>query len=143
MAEGQIRLKNIVNVIANAITAENILTFKEDHIMNINPQFVPNTYQGVDVLQRAKWRELTIVMDSENDVFNVNFFVAAINVAVATTIVATFDVADGAGTIETWTYITDKSWVTRKDFGRVEDGARRNTTEYKILLYGTKVIAWP
>jgi len=29
----------------------------------------------------------------------------------------------------------------RKDFGRIEDGARRNTTEIKILMYGTKVIA--
>ena len=43
--------------------------------------------------------------------------------------------------IGTWTYSTTKSWVTRKDFGRIEDGARRNTTEYKLLLYGTKIIA--
>jgi len=141
MAEGGIRLKNIASVAANAITAENIVSFKEDHIMNIIPQFVPNTFQGVDVLQRAKWRELTIVFDSENNLFDVNFFVTAINVAVATTIVATFDVADGAGTTETWTYIAAKSWVMRKDFGRIEDGARRNTTEIKILMYGTKVIA--
>jgi hypothetical protein len=141
MAEGGIRLKNIASVAANAITAENIISFKEEHIMNITPQFVPNTFQGVDVLQRAKWRELTIVMDSENNVFDVNFSVVAANTVIGTAIVATFDVADGAGTQETWTYVTSKSWVTRKDFGRIEDGARRNTTEYKILMYGTKVIA--
>jgi len=141
MAEGGIRLKNIASVAANAVTAENILSFKEEHVMNMAPQFVPNTFQGVDMLQRSKWRELTIVMDSENDVFDLNFFAAAANVAVATTIVATFDVADGLGTTETWTYEISKSWVTRKEFGRIEDGARRNTTEYHVLMYGTKLIA--
>ncbi len=142
MAEGRVRLKNIVSVVANAITAENIISFKEEHVMNITPQFVPNTFQGVDVLQRSKWRELTIVMDTENTIFHAKFSVVAANTVMGT-IVVTFDVADGLGTTETWTYVADKSWVTRKDFGRVEDGARRNTTEIKILLYGTKVIDWP
>lgn len=141
MAEGQIRLKNIVSLTFGAKTAENIVSFKEEHVMNITPQFVPNTFQGVDVLQRAKWRELTIVIDSEHNVFDAYFTVVAANAIIATAVVATFDVADGAGTTETWTYITSKSWVTRKDFGRIEDGARRNTTEYKLLMYGTKIIA--
>ena len=143
MPEGPVRLKNIVSVVFGGNTAENILTFKEEHVMNITPQFIPNTFQGVDVLQRSKWRELTIVLDTENTMFHAFFSVEAANTLINTPIVVTFDVADGAGTTETWTYITDKSWITRKDFGRVEDEARRNTTEYKILMYGTKVIDWP
>lgn len=141
MAEGAVRLKNIVSILANAITMENILSFKEEHIMNMVPQFVPNVFQGVDMLQREKFRRLTIVVDSENDIFDLNYFVAAINVVIGTAIVATFDVADGLGTTETWTYITDKSWVEKKEFGRIEDGVRRNTFEYVILLYGTRVVA--
>lgn len=136
----RVRLKNIASVTANTITAENILSFKEEHVMNIAPQFVPNVYQGVDVLQRAKWREVTITLDSENNVFDTNWKVAAINTIIATTIVAVFDIADGAGSTETWTYQISKGWVSRKEFGRIEDGARRNTTEYTLLLYGTKLI---
>jgi len=80
-------------------------------------------------------------MDSENNIFDTNFAVAAINTIIATTIVVTFDVAEATGGTETWTYQISKGWISRKDFGRIEDGARRNTTEYKIIAYGTKIIA--
>ena len=140
MAEGRVRLKNIASVEADSKKSENILSFKEDHMMNIIPQFVPNVPQGVDVLQRAKWREITITLDSESDVFDKYWFVAAVNVLIDTTVVAIFDVADGAGSTETWTYEINEGWVMRKEFGRIEDGARRNTTEYVLLLYGTKLI---
>jgi len=144
MAEGPIRLKNIVSVVAGGITAENILSFREDHIMNITPQFVPNTFQGVDVLQRSKWRELTIVVDTVNTIFFAYFTVIAENAEIATDIVVVFDLADGTGNTETWTYdythADNTAWISRKDFGRIEDGARRNTTEYKIITYGVKTI---
>lgn len=142
MAEGRVRLKNIVSITFGGKTAENIISFKEEHIMNITPQFVPNTFQGVDVLQRAKWRELITIIDSEHNVFDAYFTVVAENAEIATDIVVVFDVADGAGSTETWTYthVDNTAWVSRKDFGRIEDGARRNTTEYKIITYGVKTI---
>ncbi len=140
MVEGRVRLKNIASVTANAVTAENILSFREEHVMKMTPQFVPNVFKGVDVLQREKFRRLIITIDSENDLFDVNFFVAAINVVVGTTVVAVFDVADGAGSTETWTYEISESWVERKEFGRIEDGVRRNTFEYTVLTFGTKLI---
>ena len=144
MAAGPVRVKNIVSVLANAITAENILSFREEHVMNMTPQFIPNLFQGADVLQREKFRRLVITIDSENDLFDVNYKVAAINTFIATAIVVTFDLAAPLPSdVETWTYITDKSWVEKKEFGRIEDGVRRNTFEYTILLFGTKLIAWP
>ena len=37
MVAGPIKIKNIKTVTANTITATNILSFKEDHVMNIVP----------------------------------------------------------------------------------------------------------
>lgn len=140
MAPGAIKLKNIASVTANTIMATNILSFREEFMMNIVPQFVPNTYQGLGVLERAKWREITFTLDSDSDVFSASYSVEAANTALGTAFTVTFNVADAAGTVETWTYQTAKSYVMRKEAGRIEDGAPRNTTEYTILMYGTKTI---
>ena len=141
MAAGAIKLKSIASVAANAITATNILGFREEFVMNITPQFMPNTYQGLGVLEKSKWRRLIITIDSDSDLFDLDYFVAAANIPVATTIVVTYVVADATGSGETWTYEAAKSWIQRKEYGRIEDGVRRNTFEYQILMYGTKVIA--
>ena len=141
MAEGPIKLKSIASIAANALTATNVLSFREEFMMNIIPQFIPNTYQGLGVLEKAKWRVLTLVFDSDTDVFDLDYFVAAANIPVATTIVVTFTVADAAGTAETWTYQIAKSWIQRKEYGRIEDGASRNTFEYTVAMIGTKLIA--
>ncbi len=144
MAPKAVRVKSIASIVANAITAENILSFKEDHVHNMTAQFMPNVPQGVDVLQKAKFRRLTLVLDSDSNIFDLNFKVAADNVFIGTTIVVTFDMAiaaTAAAISESWTYITDKSWITKKEFGRIEDGVKRSTFEYQIICYGTKVIA--
>jgi len=141
MAAGAIKLKNIVSVIANGITATNILTFKEDFLMNITPQFVPNTYQGLGILERSKYRVLTFGLDSDSDVFNASYSVTAVNTAIGTAFTVKFQVADDVSTEETWTYQTTKSFVQRKDNGRIEDGANRNITEYTVLTYGSRVIS--
>lgn len=147
MAEGSVRVKNIASITANGKTTENVLSFREEHIMNMTPQFIPNVFQGADMLQREKFRRLVITIDSETDIFGipgteVNWFVAAVNVVVGTAIVAVFDVTPvtGAATTETWTYETSESWIERKEFGRIEDGVRRNTFEYVIICFGTKEI---
>ena len=140
MAAGPIKLKSIASIVANVITAENILSFSDELVMNITPQFVPNYFLGVDVLEKAKFRRLTIVLDSDNTPFDANYFVAAFNVVVAGTIVVTFMEADGEGSTEIWTYEAAESWVEKKEFGRIEDGARRNTFTYSIVCFGTKLI---
>jgi len=141
MAPGAIKLKNIASVTANGVTATNILGFKEEHVMNITPQFVPNTYQGLGILERAKWRILTITLDSDSTVFDASWRVGAINTAIGTAFTVKFNVADAASTVETWTYTTTKSFIQKKEGGRVEDGQQRNLSEYSILMYGTKGIA--
>lgn len=140
MAPGAIKLKNIASVTANGITAENILSFDEEHVMNITPQFVPNTYQGLGVLERAKWRIITFSLDSDSDVFDASWAITSANTALGTSFVVTFNVADAASTVETWTYLNTKSYVQKKEDGRIEDGATRNVTTYTILMYGTRVI---
>lgn len=305
MADGPIKLKNIECVVSGVV-ATNILTFKEEFLMNFTPQFIPNTYQGLGVLEKSKWRVLTFTLDSDSDVLINNFSVVAANASLglieglpydtgstvftrgetltgagsgATGVVQTwtvtggtwagnnaegvvylsggtggafaavenldgsvggaamaastatetrllaalpynsgsteftlgetvtgaisgavgtvaywtltsgtwagtdaagvvyistvtdppfqaedltgsdggvnmasatgaevavfaviFRVADASGTQETWTYTATSSYVQRKEFGRIEDGARRNTVEYQVIMYGSKVI---
>jgi len=141
MAAGPIKLKSIASVVANLVTTTNVLSFADELVMNITPQFVANYFPGVDVLEKAKFRRLTIVLDSDDTLFDADYFVAQTNIAVATAIVATFNEADGLGTTETWTYQISESWVEKKEFGRIENGARRNTFEYSIICFGTKLIA--
>lgn len=141
MAAGPIKIKNIASVTANGVTATNVLDFREEHVMNITPQFVPNTYQGLGILERAKWRELTIVFDSESTVFDASWSVEGSNSALATAFTVKFNVADASGTEETWTYTHSESRVTRKEDGRIEDGADRNRVEYGVLMYGTRTIS--
>lgn len=141
MVEGAIKLKNIASVTANTITATNIIGFREEHMMNIVPQFVPNTYLGLGVLERAKWRQITFTLDSDSDVFDASFSVTAANSALGTSFIVTFNVADALSTVETWTYQFAKSYVQRKENGRIEDGAARNQVEYIILSYGTKEVS--
>lgn len=141
MAAGAIKLKKIKSVTANGVTDENVLTFREEHVMNITPQFVPNTYQGLGVLQKAKWRRLTVVFDSDSNLFDASYSVTAANTALGTAFTVKFNVADAASTEETWTYQHTKSYVMKKEPGRIEDGTQRNTTEYQILMYGTRTIS--
>lgn len=141
-----IRLKSIRAIVANTRTIENVLSFREEHVHNLTPQFVPNVFQGVDVLEKAKFRRLVITFDSDSNIFGtdgteLNWFVAQANAVIGTTIVASFWIADNSGDYETWEYTSTKSWVEKREFGRIEDGVRRSTWEYTIICYGTKTIA--
>ena len=141
MAEGAIKLKSIASVTTNAIVSTNIVGFREEHVMNITPQFMPNTYQGLGFLQKAKWRNLVFTMDSDTNAFDADWRITAANTSLGTSLIVTFVVADAAGTAETWTYQFAKSYVSRREPGRIEDGAARNTTVWTVLMYGTKLIA--
>ncbi len=141
MAEGAIKLKKIKSVTANGVTDENVLDVREEHLMNITPQFVPNTYQGLGVLEKAKWRQITIIFDSDSDALDASYSVTAANSSIGTSFIIKYTVADAAGTEESWTYEHGKSYVMGKEPGRIEDGAARNTTEYTVLTYGTRTIS--
>lgn len=140
MVAGPIKLKSIASVEANTITAENVLSFADELVTNITPQFVPNYFAGVDVLEKAKFRRLTIVFDSDETLFDLDYFINQFNITVATTIIVTFMEADGEGSTEIWTYDISESWVEKKEFGRIEDGARRNTFTYSIICFGSRGI---
>lgn len=305
MAGGPIKIKSIDALLANGVST-NVLNFKEDFMMDFTPQFMPNYFQGLGVLEKAKWRVINFTLDSDSDVFDFGFSVGGSNSALgiiwslaydtgttepslgetltgdisgatgvvvgwtvtggtwalntaagviylaagtltfngaetvdgsvggdnmitttatetklfaalpydsgsteftvgdtltgntggatgvvqywtvtsgtwagtnaagvvylstisttdfqaedlnsglgpaniasatgpeAAVFAVTFVVADAAGTIETWTYTATKSYVQRKEFGRIEDGATRNTVEYQIVMYGVRVIS--
>jgi len=304
MAGGPIKLRNIACVISGAV-ATNILTFKEDFLMDFTPQFMPNYFPGLGVLEKAKWRVLTFTLDSDSDVFDDGLTLVAANTSLglietlpfgtgtakftrgetltgatsgatgvveswtvtggtwgggnavgvvhlsagtlvfnavenlngsigglamaastaterrlmaalpyntgateftlgetvtgfvsgavgtveywtlvtgawtgtaagvvyistvttppfqaealtgsvggagmanatgaeAAVFAVVFIVADATGTQETWTYTATSSYVQRKEFGRIEDGATRNTVEYQVIMYGTRVIS--
>lgn len=129
-----------VNADGNACT--NVLSFTEEHIMQITPQFVPNYYPGVDVKQDHKWWVLTIVVDSETDIFDLLFLVTT-GVSAFTTLFVDFILADGQATLERWTYQAAASFLMNRNQGKTDMGADRNTTEYQILVYGTRRITRP
>lgn len=133
-------IEDITTVIGSCT---NVLSFEEEHIMEITPQFVPNTFQGVDVKQDHKWWILTFVIDSETDIFDAAFGVTAANTPFAGVFFVDFILADGAATRERWTYTPARAWVINRNEGKVDMDAERNTIEYQILIYGTRVITWP
>ena len=49
--------------------------------MYFTPQFQPNRFQGLGVLEKSKWRVLTFSIDSDSDIFDFGFSVGAANSA--------------------------------------------------------------
>ncbi len=141
MAPGAIKLKSIASITTNGIVSTNIIGFREEHVMNITPQFMPNTNQGLGFLQKAKWRNVVMTFDSDTNAFDPDWSIVADNTTLGTSFIATFVVSDAASTAETWTYQISKSYVSRREPGRIEDGAPRNTTVWAVLMFGTKLIA--
>ena len=136
-----------INTVAGICT--NVLSFTEEHIMEITPQFVPNYFPGVDVKQDHKWWILTFVIDSETDIFDGAFAVTAANTFLGGIFYVEFILAGATGIPgvtarrERWTYTPARAWVINRNEGKVDMDAERNTTEYQILIYGTRVITWP
>lgn len=143
MAEAAVKYLYIVNVTTNIDSCTNVLSFKEEHIMEITPQFIPNTFQGPDVKQDHKWFVLTIVVDSETVIFDTPHLriIAANNPF--TTLTVDFILADGAATLERWTYQANRSYIMNRNEGKTDMDTERNTTEYQILMYGTRGVTHP
>jgi len=143
MAEAAIKFLRINNFTTNVGACTNILSFEEDVIMEITPQFVPNTFKGVDVKQDHKWFQLTVVVDSETDIFDAGIDITTANTVFAGVFYVEFTLADGAGTVERWTYQSTHSYIINRREGKIDDDTARDTIEYVILTYGSRVVSHP
>jgi len=143
MAEAAVKYLYIEDVTTNLGTCTNVLSFMEEHIMEITPQFVPNTFQGPDVKQDHKWFVLTITVDSETDIFDSPHLRVTNDNDPFTILTVDFILADGASTRERWTYQAARSYVMSRDEGKIDMDAARNTIQYQILMYGTRAVTHP
>lgn len=139
--EGSGKVKRINNVREGGVDAVNILRFKEDFVMRMTPQFVPNTYQGVGMKQDEKYRVITVTVDSETEIFDNMISITGAQAIATVDFLADFQMDDAAGTVETWTYtpVADVYMSNRRE-GRIEDNATRSTIEYEFLMMGSKGI---
>lgn len=133
--EANVKYMRVDSVTINALTATNILRFSDDFIMNMTPQFVPNTFTGQDLKQDQHYRILTTVVDSENAIFDPYISVTAANAVIpAGNIVVVFTLADGAGTARTWTYTSAVKYVINRREGEVHHDVLRDTIEYQVII---------
>lgn len=139
--QGAGKVKRINNVRTGGVDSVNILGFKEDFVMNMTPQFVPNTYQGVGLKQDEKYRVLTVTVDSETDIFDSMMNITAAQAAAGTEFLADFTMDDTAGTVETWTYEHAKTYMSKREEGRINEATGRETIEYTFLSHGTKSVS--
>jgi hypothetical protein len=143
MAEAAVKYLYVEDVTTNVGGCTNVLSFMEEHIMEITPQFVPNTFQGPDVKQDHKWFVLTIVVDSETNIFDTpHHRITAANNPF-TVLYVDFILADGSATRERWTYQASRSYVLSRDEGKIDMDAARNTIEYQIPMYGSRAVTHP
>ena len=137
MVAGPVKILRINNVTTPTGATTNVYRFKEEHMMQVTPQFIPNLYQGAGVLQLHKWRILTIVIDTETNVFDIGLEIIAANDPFAT-FSANFTLTDGV--TEIWTYEANKCYVFNRGEGRYDAEAGRKTIEVQILSYGSKIV---
>jgi len=138
--QGVGKVKRINNVRTGGVDSVNILGCKEDFVMVNTPQFVPNTYQGVGLKQDEKYRVLTVTVDSETDIFDSMMNITAAQAAAGTDFLVDFTMDDTAGTVETWTYEHAKTYMSKREEGRINEAKGRETIEYTFISYGTKSI---
>ena len=141
MAAGPVKILKVNNVTTATGAVTTVYRFKEEHVMQVIPQFIPNLYQGAGVLQLHKYRILTITVDTETNVLDSGLEITDANDPFAGTFYVEFTLTDG--TTERWTYQPTKCYVYNRGEGRYEAGTNRKTIEYAILTYGTKVITHP
>lgn len=129
----------IDSVTTGAGTATNILSMRCELVMQIEPRFIPNTYQSPGVKQDHKWWEIILTFDSDTDIFDIYYTAIAANTAFNLQI----DMTRTTPATERWTFENGKNYIVHKEFGRVEEGRDRQTFEYKVLCYGERDITTP
>lgn len=116
-----------------ALDCTNILRFEEEFFMQMTPQFLPNTFQGVDLKQDQHWLLITAVIDSETDILDIYISTTAANTVLAS-FRFEFTLADGAGTVERWTYGANAGYVISRREGEIHADVPRDTIEYRIII---------
>ena len=133
-------------------TFENILRFEDDFNMQMTPQFLPNIFQAQGVKEDQRWRILTMVVDSETDIFEdvglggPFYGVTIPNVALPDFQVE-FTLVDNplwaVGTQQVWEYTggaNNVSYLLSRREGNIHADVPRDTIEYRILTDCTRNI---
>lgn len=141
--EGAGKIKRIQSVGTKGDTTENVLSFRDEFVMKMTPQFIPNRFKGVGLKQDEKFRRLTVVLDSETDVFDEMLKIESAQVVAADEFEVIFVMDDAAGTTETWAYTVANTYMSKREEGKADDTSGRNTTEYHFITYGAKSVAQP
>jgi hypothetical protein len=129
-------------VIPGATAMTHVLRFEDDYVMNMTPQFMPNTFQGLDLKQDQKWRRLTVVLDSEGGAMDPYVDITTANTPIPIDFYVDFTLADGLGTVERWTYNPTESnaYIINRLEGKIDDDVARDTIEYQIITPCYKTI---
>ena len=126
-------------------TATNILSFSDDFVMQNDPRFVPNTYEGVGMKFDHEWHDLIIVFDSDTDIFDAYIDDDGPNPVIPSLIVdfTVVIIATQAVVTERWTYVANQTYIRDRGEGQTEEGRERQTFEYRILAWGDRAISYP
>lgn len=126
-------------------SSTNILSYRDDFVMLNDPRFVPNVYEGIGMKFDHEYHDITIIFDSDTDIFDnyidddgpnpviPSFIVDFTIITIATQTVAT----------ERWTYSVDQTYVRDRREGEIEEGRERQTFEYRIISWGDRTISHP
>lgn len=140
--ESPIKVMRIDNFTVGGNVCTNVLRFEDEFFMQMTPQFIPNTFQGLDLKQDQHWRLLTLVVDSETDILDTYIDITTANTPLPINFSADFTLADGLGTTETWTYAgaANESYVISRRDGEIHSDVPRDTIEYRIITVCNKTI---
>lgn len=126
-------------------TTTNIVSIREEHVMQNDPRFVPNTHEGVGMKWDHKWREIIVVFDSDTDLFDgyidddgPNLPIPTFRIDMTMVVVAT-----QAQVSERWTYHPNNVYVSDRPEGRITEGSERQTFEYHFLCYNGRTVTFP
>jgi len=129
--------------VGGATQATNVLRFSDEFMTQMTPQFMPNTFIGLDMKQDQHWRILTLVLDSDSTVLFPYYNATAANTAIPADFYVDFTLADGDATTERWTYTSGVSYVMSRREGSVHMDVPRDTVEYRILTQCGKTVTHP
>jgi len=137
-------LKTIDRVVTPVGTSTNIVSVSEEFVMQNDPRFVPNTYEGISMKFDHEWREIIITLDSDTDIFDTyidddgpNLPIQSFRIDFTMVIIAT-----QTEITERWTYPANQVYVMDRREGRIEEGDERHTFEYHFLAYGNKTVSF-
>lgn len=126
-------------------SSTNIVSINEEFIMQNDPRFVPNTYEGIDIKYDHEWHEITIIFDSDTDIFDAyidddgpNPVIPTFRIDMTMVVIATQTEVE-----ERWTYTPNKVYVMNRNEGRIEEGSERQTYEYRLLAYDDRTVTFP